>query len=385
MTVQHIDEILKTAVDSGAVPCVVALAADDNGVVYEGAAGSRTPEGGDPVTPDTMLRLASMTKMVATVAALQQVERGTLDLDAPVDGYRSEFADVAVLEGFDGDAPRLRPPATRATVRQLITHTTGLGYWFFNADIARWEQATGTPNVLSGSNAVFTAPMVADPGTKFEYGINHDWLGKVVEEVSGQSLDKYLDENVLGPLGMDQTTFVMTPEQRADCIPIHVRGDDGSWVATDLDWAQQPDYWSGGHGLYSTPRDYLSFQRMLLGDGELGGERLLQKQTVKDAFRNQIGHLDVPPQIPTADPSATCDYNPGPDRKWGLGLLLNQKRVPGMRAPGTGGWSGLFNTYFWVDPASRLTGSMFTQLLPFADPPAFQLYTDYERALYATR
>jgi methyl acetate hydrolase len=385
MSSRQIDQVLKAAVDTGGVPCVVAMAADDKGVVYEGAAGNRTPASGDAVTPDTMLRIASMTKMVATVAALQQVERGNLDLDAPVEEYRPEFADVPVLDGFDEDTPRLRPPATRATVHQLVTHTTGLGYWFINADIARWEQLTGSPNVMSGSNEIFNAPMVADPGTKFEYGINLDWLGRVVEAAAGQSLDKYLAENVTGPLGMESTTWIMSPDQRANCIPIHVRGEDGAWVATDVDWSQTPEYWAGGHGLYSTPRDYLQFQRMLLGDGELGGERLLQKQTVKDAFRNQIGQLDFPPEIPTTDPPVTCDINLGPDLKWGLGLLLNQKRAPGMRAPDSGAWAGLFNTHFWVDPASGLTGSIYTQLLPFADPPAFELYAAYETALYASR
>ncbi len=130
-----------------------------------------------------------MTKIVATVAALQQVEQGNLDLDAPVDTYRPEFADLQVLEGFDGDTPKLRPPAGRATVKQLITHTAGFGYWFWNADLVRWESVTGTPNVLAGVNQIFTAPLVADPGTRFEYGINTDWLGKVVEAASGVTLD----------------------------------------------------------------------------------------------------------------------------------------------------------------------------------------------------
>lgn len=157
-------------------------------------------------------------------------------LTDPVEEYRPEFADVPVLDGFDGDTPRLRPPATRATVHQLVTHTTGLGYWFINADIARWEQVTGNPNVMSGSNEIFNAPMVADPGTKFEYGINIDWLGQVVEAAADQALDKYMAENVTGPLGMDSTTWIMSPDQRANCIPIHVRGEDGAWVATDVDW-----------------------------------------------------------------------------------------------------------------------------------------------------
>jgi methyl acetate hydrolase len=385
MSVQQIDQVLRGAVESGGVPCVVAMAADDNGLVYEGAAGDRTPGSGDAVTPDTMLRIASMTKMVATAAALQQVERGLLDLDAPVDTYRPEFAEVPVLDGFDGDTPRLRPPASRATVHQLITHTTGLGYWFLNADIARWEQATGNPNVLSGSSQIFRAPLVADPGTKFEYGINIDWLGLVVETVTGRSLDKYLAENVLGPLDMSDTTWVMSPDQRANSIPVHVRGEDGAWIATDVDFDQTPEYWAGGHGLYSTPRDYLQFQRMLLGQGELNGERILQPETVRGAFQNQIGSLDFPAEIRSADPPVTCDIALGPGLKWGLGLLLNEQQLPGMRAPGSGAWAGLFNTHFWVDPASGLTGSIFTQLLPFAEPSAFQVLIDFELALYASR
>jgi CubicO group peptidase (beta-lactamase class C family) len=385
MTVEQIDQVLQGAVESGGVPCVVAMAADDSGLVYEGAAGNRTPDGGDAVTPDTMLRIASMTKMVVTAAALQQIERGVLDLDAPVEHYRPEFAEVPVLDGFDGDTPRLRPPASRATVHQLITHTTGLGYWFLNADICRWEQATGNPNVLSGLNAVFKAPMVADPGTRFEYGINIDWLGLVVEAVTGRSLDKYLAENVTGPLGMENTTWVMSAEQRANSIPVHVRGEGGAWIATDADFNQNPEYWSGGHGLYSTPRDYLKFQRMLLGQGELNGERILGPDMVQGAFRNQIGPLDFPAEIRSADPPVTCDVALGPGLKWGLGLLLNEQQIPGMRAPGSGAWAGLFNTHFWVDPTSGLTASIFTQLLPFAEPAAFQLLVDYELALYASR
>jgi methyl acetate hydrolase len=382
---QHIDQVLQTAVESGGVPCAIAMAADDNGLVYEGAAGLRTPDSSDTVSPDTMLRLASMTKMVVTTAALQLMERGTLDLDAPVDTYRPEFAEVQVLDGFDGDTPRLRAPATRATVHNLVTHTSGLGYFFINADINRYEQVTGTPNILSGLNRIFEAPMIADPGTKFEYGINIDWLGQVVEAVSGQSLDKYLTENVLRPLGMNNTTWIMSEQQQANCIPVHFKGPDGAWIATPLDWSQTPEYWAGGHGLYSTPRDYLQFQRMLLGGGELNGERILQPETAQAAFRNQIGGLDFPPVINSADPMVTCDIALGPGLKWGLGLLLNEQSLPGMRATNSGAWAGVFNTHFWVDPTSRLTGAVYTQLLPFADPAAFQLLVDYELALYATR
>jgi methyl acetate hydrolase len=330
-----------------------------------------------------MLRIASMTKMVTTTAALQLSERGALELDAPVETYRPEFASLQVLEGFDGDTPVLRPPRTRATVRQLITHTAGLGYWFWNRDIDRYEQVTGTPNIMPGSDAVFTSPQLSDPGTRFEYGINIDWLGRVAEAVSGQPLGAYFRDNVTGPLGMTNTTAKMTNAQRANSAPVHIRGEDGSWTVTGIDWAQQPDYWGGGHFLYFTPRDYLAFQRMLLGGGKLGDVRILDQATVTEAFTNQIDELDFAATIATAHPELSADVNLGPNLKWGLGLLLNQAQQPGMRAAGSGAWVGLFNTHFWVDPASRVTGSIFSQTLPFAEPAAFQLYADFEQALYA--
>jgi CubicO group peptidase (beta-lactamase class C family) len=380
-----IDSVLQAAVDAGAVPNVVAMAADANGPIYEGAAGPRAVGSSEPVTPDTMFRIASMTKIVATTAALQLVERGKLDLDAPVDQYLPEFADLQVLEGFDGDTPQLRPPATRATVRHLVTHTSGLAYWFFNADIVRWEEATGTPNVLSGSKAIFAAPLVADPGTQYEYGINSDWLGRVVEAASGQSLDAYFAEHILGPLGMTQTTFLMSEEQRANSVPVHLRGEDGAWqAAPDVDWSQEPEWWAGGHGLHSTPREYLRFQRMLLGGGTLDGVKILEPATVEDMFTNHIGELDFPAEIRSADPGSTADFVAGPGFKWGLGLLLNSEQQPGMRAAGSGAWAGIFNTHFWVDPASGVTGAIYSQTLPFVEPNVYQVYVDFERALYAS-
>src|SRR5262249_25650694 len=157
-----------------------------------------------------------------------------------------------------------------------------------------------------------------------------------------------------------------------------------AWMATEIDWNQEPDWWAGGHGLYSTPRDYLAFQRMLLGGGTLGDARILERATVDAAFTNQIGPLDFPPEIPTADPVMSCDCDFGPGLKWGLGLLLNTEAAPGMRAAGSGSWAGICNTHFWVDPSSGLTAAIYTQLLPLVEPRALKLYQDFERALYAS-
>ena len=379
-----IDRVLQQGVEGGAVPHVAAFAADRDGVIYEGGAGVRAVgQDEDPVGAGTQFRIMSMTKMVATVAALQQVEQGRLDLDAPVEQYRPEFAQIQVLDGWDGDQPRLRAPASRATVRQLVTHSSGLSYWFWNADLARYEQVTGTPNVVPGKREALMAPLVADPGTRFEYGINTDWLGLVVEAVAGTTLDVVLKEHVLGPLQMDDTMFRLDGHRLANTVSIHVPGEGGGWTPAPEVLNQEPDWWAAGHGLYSTPRDYARFQLMLLRGGELDGERVLRQETVDAAFSDQLGGLPFPEVIETADPPISDSLHAGPGWTWGYGLLLNTVDVPGRRKAWSGAWAGLFNTHFWVDRSTGICGSIYTNSLPFITPQAWGLYGDFEGALYA--
>ncbi|MCV2488684.1 beta-lactamase family protein [Geodermatophilus sp. YIM 151500] len=379
-----IDGVLQDAVERGAVPHVAAIVADRDGVLHEGGAGPRAV-GEDPGTVDagTHFRIMSMTKMVATVAALQQVERGELDLAAPVTEYRPEFGQIQVLEGWDGDTPRLRPPRTPATVHHLVTHTSGLGYWFWNEQLVRYQDATGLPTVLGGARALM-APMVADPGTAFVYGIGTDWLGKVVEAVAGRSLDVVVEEQITGPLGMDDTMFLLDDARRDNCVDLHVRGADGGWRAIGEPLPQQPEWWAAGHGLYSTPRDYVRFQRALLRDGELDGTRILRPETVDAAFRSQIGDIPFPEVIPTADPATTDSLRLGPGWTWGHGLLVNTVDLPGRRRAGSGAWAGLFNTHFWVDRAAGICGSIYTNSLPFIpERDAWRTYVEFEQAVYA--
>ena len=379
-----IDKILQDAVDSGAVPHVAAIAANRDGVIYEGAAGVMVAGENNPVTTSSQFRIMSMTKMVATTAALQQMERGELDLDAPVDTYCPDFADVQVLEGFDGDKPKLRAPASRATVKQLVTHTTGLGYWFWNDQLMEFEAKTGVPNVVPGSADAFKAPLVTDPGTVFNYGINTDWLGRVVEAVAGRTLDVVVKEGITEPLGMGHTGFRMSAEQHANAVTVHVKGEDGNWASAGNIINETPDWWAGGHGLYSTPQDYIRFERALLRGGELDGSRILTAATVDAAFSNQIGDLDFPASIPTVDPATTGAFNAGPGYKWGYGLLLNTQDVPGARRAYSGAWAGLFNTHFWVDRTSGICASIYTNSLPFITPEALAMYGAFEQALYAS-
>lgn len=373
-------DVLGTAVEEGDLPCVVGVAAVARGAVLHWAAGPATPgelDTTEPVGPDTLFRLASMTKIITTVAALQLRERGELELDAPVERYCPGFADVRVLEGFDGDVPQLRPPASRATVRQLLTHTNGLAYGFWSPDLARWDTVAHPTDLAQ-------TPLVCDPGTRFEYGLGTDWLGRVIEEVSGLGLDEYLTRHILDPLRMSATTFAPGNDQLSRCVPVHVRQTDGIWRATDFEWSRRPSRWPGGHGLYSTPRDFLRFQRMLLGAGTLDEATILTPGSVREMFTNQIDDLDFPSLMRTVDPTWSADIAAEPGHKWGFGLRLSMSDTPDGRVAGSGGWLGLFNTYFWIDPTSGVAGAFFTQLRPLGEASVLRAFRAFERSVYAT-
>jgi CubicO group peptidase (beta-lactamase class C family) len=327
----------------------------------------------------------SMTKPVVTVSALQLAEQRKLDIDAPVEEYCPEFAAIGLLERIEDGRPILRTPARKVTVKQLITHTSGLGYWFWNADVLAWEQAVGAPKSMSGRRAVLDAPLVAEPGSVFMYSNATDWLGLVVEAVCGRSLDEAVTAIVTEPLGMTRTGFALNERARAELAAVHLRAPGGGWAASEDELPSQPEYVSGSRGLYSTPRDYLTFQRMLLGDGTApDGTTVLTPATVQAMFSNQIGPLDFPAEIRTADPESAFGLALGPGYKWGHGLLLNTTDQPGRRRAGSGGWMGLFNTFFWVDPAAGVTGAIYTQALPFLAPEALRCSQDFETALYAS-
>lgn len=378
-----LDELLTDAVADGVVPQVVAIVADASGVLYERAVGPRSVGSEDPVSGASRFSVMSMTKMVTTTAALQLIEQGRLDLDTPVDEYCPQFAAIEVLEGFDGDRPVLRTPFARATVRHLLTHTSGFAYWFWDERIRRWEELTGAPNVGTGTKAALMAPLVSDPGTTFSYGISTDWLGLVVEVVAGTSLGDYVRTNITAPLGMAHTGFSITANERDELVPIHVGDQVRGWHPLDPADYPNPEYDNGGSGLYSTPRDYMTFQRMLLGRGEVDGVRVLRAETVSEAFSNQIGTLAVPEWISTADPNASCDVQLGQNRTWGYGLLMNTDHEPGMRSAWSGGWVGLANCYYWIDPAAGLAGALYAQRMPFGVPDMISLFTGFERQVYS--
>jgi methyl acetate hydrolase len=381
------DEALERAVQAGEVAGVVALAADDKGMVYEGAYGKREVGGEADMSLDTVFWIASMTKAITSVAAMQLVEQGKLTLDEPLGTLLPELAEPRVLEGFDDQgAPRLRPARRPITLRLLLTHTAGFTYDIWNADFGRYAQQAGLPGIIECRNAALGAPLVFDPGERWDYGINIDWVGKAVEAVSGQRLEQHFRQHIFEPLGMRDSGFVLNADRRARLASMHVRGEGGALQAIPFEIPQEPEFFMGGGGLYSTGPDYLRFLRALLNGGELDGARILKPETVAEMARNQIGELTVG-LLRTAIPGSSNDaeFFPGMVKKWGLGYMITTEPAPTGRSAGSLAWAGLANTYYWIDPTKRLCGVILTQVLPFADPTVLQLFADFEQAIYAER
>ena len=382
---QTLDSLLGSAATAGDVPGVVAAATTADGTLYEAGFGERVQGAGVEMTPDTVGWIASMTKAVTGAVAMQQVERGNLDLDKPAGTWLPELGSVQVLDGFaDSGEAILRDPVRPMTLRHLLTHTAGFGYDIWNEDLVHYQEAKGIPGVISCENAALTTPLLFDPGERWEYGINIDWAGKLVEAVTGKSLGQNMQDDIFEPLGMTSTAFKMTDDMRGRMAKIHARGeDDGFAPQMELEIPQEPEFEMGGGGLYSTVGDYLKFVRMILNKGSANGHQVLKPETVEAMSVNQMGDCRVSLMKTVMPPfSNDAEFFPGLEKTWGLSFMINEETAPTGRSPGSLAWAGLANSYYWIDPAKGVGGVYMTQILPFADKKSLPLFYEFEREVY---
>jgi methyl acetate hydrolase len=380
----QLDKLLKAGIDAGAAPGAVAIVVNRDGVLWEGAAGERAAGSGVPMTTDTVGAIFSMTKAVTGAAAMQLVEQGSLDLDAPAGEIIPWLHEVQVLDGFDDSGqPVLRAPRSPVTLRHLLTHTSGFTYDIWNANELRWQQVTGAPSLFTLENKALQTPLAFDPGTQWEYGIGIDWAGKMVEAVSGQTLGAYFEEHLTGPLGMTDTAFTHTPSMLERAASVHARLPDGALQTMDLPPPENPEFEMGGGGLHGTMSDYGRFIRMILNDGELDGVRVLKSETVATMCQNHIGDLRVKCLETVAPPfSNDAEFFPGQPKSWGLTFQINETAADTGRPAGTLMWAGLANSFFWIDRSNGVGGAYLSQILPFGDEKSLGLFYDVERTVY---
>ncbi len=374
-----LDEVLRSGIARRKIPAVVAMLATHEQTLYSGAYGRRDSSG-LPVSSDSIFQIMSMTKPITTVAALQLVEQGRVNLDEPVSRHLPALKKIQILQGFDSTGqPSLCQAATEVTLRHLLTHTSGFCYDTWDEAMFRYTSA------LPDSSNV-PSPIIFEPGERWQYGQGIDWAGRLVQRLSGMSLEEYFQQNILGPLGMEDTSFILPAFKFDRLVSSQRRNSHGELQQEQRKLPDPPVFFNGGGGLYSTAGDYVRFMQMILTKG-LGpkGNRILQPATVQQMKVNQIGTLTVGPMKSfRPNRSSDVDLQPGHDAKWGFGFRINTDAHTGGRSAASLAWAGLYNTFFWIDPARDLCAVLLLQFLPFVDKEATGLLNDFEHAVYRT-
>ena len=379
------DAALASAITSAGLSGAVVLLGNSDGVTFRKAYGQRDVASGDAMAVDSIFQIASMTKAITSVAALQLVEAGTLSLDAPIDDILPDLANPQVIMRFGDDgAPLLRPATRRITLRHLLTHTSGMGYDFGNATQARARGPAGSPPV--GTRDGIKTPLLFDPGDAWEYGVSTDWVGQAVEVASGLRLDAYVEAHITGPLQMRDSGFAVSPEKASRRAGVVARNAVGGTKPYPVEIGGGPDaeILSGGGGMLSTADDYMRFLRMILNGGTLEGVRILKPETMALLLSNQVGALAAG-KMGSVVPALALPYDPFPglDCGWSLAFLINPEASPYGRAAGSLAWAGIANCHYWIDPANDMIGIFLTQLLPFADPQALAAFRAFEVMAYS--
>ena len=376
-----IEETLRAGVETRHIPAAVAAVAGPEKTIYTGAFGSRDSAGPQAAT-DSIFSIASMTKAITTVAALQLVEHGKLKLDEPVAKHLPQLSNLQVLSGFDsGGKPILHPAGRPVLLKHLLTHTAGFAYAGWDENLQRYNEHFAPKNAAGAPS-----PLVFEPGTRWEYGTNLDWTGRLVEAVSGTTLEDYFQRHILQPLGMRDTSYILAHEKFDRLVSNGQRQSDGSLKESPRQPPAAPKSFNGGGGLYSTVGDYVRFMQMILGRGSApGGVRILSPKLVAEMTSNQIGSIPAG-ILRTTDParSADVDFHPGARDGFSYGFLINSTAHEGGRSAGSLAWAGLYNTFFWIDPSRQVCATIMMQFLPFCDPQATGLLRDFEHAVYAS-
>lgn len=369
------------------VPGVVAMVTDGKQDIYSGAAGDRRL-GAGAMSEDMVFAIFSTTKAIAGTTALQCVEEGLLDLDAPARDYVPAIGKLQVLDGFDSAGkPMLRAPKSDVTTRQLMLHTGGFGYDFFNEKYRRMAEEHGQPSIVAATRAAIETPLLFDPGEKWEYGSNIDWVGQVVEAIRGKRLGDVMRERIFAQLGMEEIAFTRTPSMKERSATIHARTADGGLSPMDgFELPDNPEVDMGGHGLYATIPEYMKFIRMWLNDGAGPNGRVLKPETVAWAVRNGLQEHQKVGMLPgvIASLSNDAEFFPGQSKSWSYTFMVNDEQAPTGRPAGAIGWAGLANSFYWIDRQNGVGGYWATQILPFGDPVSFGGYLDFETAVYQT-
>ena len=378
----RLDRLVDETVEKGIAPFLVAMVGDKDGIRWQRSAGRAN--GRYEAGPDTVFTWFSMTKAIGSLMAIMAIDRGLVTLDTPVGDILPEFDKLQVLESVGPDGPVFRAPARRGTLRHLLTHTVGMGYEAFYPLMAEYAAATGAPADITGTFESLNYPLLFDPGEGFSYGIGTDWVGALVAELDGRSIDRFVKEEILQPLGMNDTYFERS-EAGDRLASISSKQPNGDLVPGGFQPVEHPEIYHMGHALYGSPADYMSFLRLVLNRGEVDGRRLVGREAMQLMFEDQLDGVQLPsPVLTSFVPAACCDVEPhaGTKLTHTAAFFRNEDSRPGMRSPGSLTWGGVLNTHYWIDPVQGIASVFMTQMTPFCDPELIGRFEDFERIVY---
>jgi methyl acetate hydrolase len=365
------------AVVRGDVPGVVALVVDRDKLLYHEAFGKMNVAKNVPMAKDTIFRIASMTKAVTSVGVMQLVEQGKVALDDDVSKFLPRLKSPQVFSKVDEQSAtyQTQPAKRPMTIRQLLTHTSGIGYSWSDHGLAIAQKKTGATNDSE-------LPLVNEPGARWTYGASTRVLGEVIEKITGERIDAYLEKHILAPLGMRDTTYTVPADKYSRVVTVHQKANNA--ITETQNPTPIPATIRGDGGLFSTAADYSRFVQMILNRGQLGGVRILKESTVAEMSKNQTGSVKVRLQ-PTADQLRSKPYPLGAGEDvWGLGFQIAAPKMPNpsMRSPGSLSWAGINNTYYWIDPQKQIGAVILMQMLPFYDEAALRVLNGFEERVY---
>lgn len=386
-----IPDFFKTRyLDTGKLPCVATLVSRGGEIAHEAYVGQTAFEGGRPIGADTIFRIYSMTKPVTSVAAMMCFEEGDLRLDHPVSRYIPEFAATEVWAGGSAKKYKTCKPEREINIRDLFTHTSGLTYgflWQHEVDALYRQEKIGRPDVSLEDfcKQIAAMPLVFSPGEKWNYSHSIDVLGRVVEVVSGQTLDVFFRERIFGPLGMSDTDFFVPPEKIDRLMTCYERNpntgeikiSDEGGAASKL-YSKQPAMLNAGGGLVSTLRDYHRFCLCLMRGGSLDGARILSPKTLEFMRLNHLpGGATIKDMGDRTFSESRIDGN-GFGLGWSVAVDVVELMQPGSL--GTYSWGGLANTFFWIDPEEELIAIQATQMIPSG---CYPIRPQFQQLVYA--
>lgn len=380
---QTLEKVLENTVNrAGGAPGVVAMVTDRNGNIYEGAAGFRDLDTKVPMTTDTVFALFSTTKAITGAVLMKLIEEGKVSLEDPVKKYVPEIEDIMVLDSFNSDGtPKLRKPNKDITINMLMLHTAGFGYEFFSENDRRYRESKGVPSILTSTFDSIKSVLLFEPGERWNYGVNIDWVGKVIEAVCGKRLEEVMKEYIFEPLNMNDISFNPNTSMKGRRATIHTRDQNGLLTPKpDLILPEDPEMDMGGHGLYASIGEYMKFIRMILNDGQ----GIFKKETIEQMAQNGLGELKSGGWL-TSDTTLANDgeFFPGVQKSWSYTFQVNDEPLPTGRPAGQLMWAGLANLYYFIDRENGIGGFWATQMFPYQDPASYLGYVEFESAIYS--